>query len=200
MEILELIIINPFFWGLGLGILLSWFVWRDGLTKRQVMRQELKQLSKELSTQQDQLSRHMKVNQKGVEAIQQNIDTLQFENTNLKDTVAMYRQKPNPEEQRLLQVFQLATRKLNEKVPGFAPAWENAYKAADEEVDKAEEGKTRLNKRFITATSPLLLAESTIVEGEEEEEIVDETMPHVVVEPTTETEEDLNEIEEEKTE
>ena len=156
MDILQQIIGNPFFWGLGLGAFLCFFTWRDGMTKRQLLRQELRKLKKEMESQNDHLGRHLKINQKGVENLEQQVEELKKQNNNLKDTVAMYKQKPSADERRLVHVYDMAIRKLNEKVPGFAAAWENAYKEADAEVEAAETGLTRLVKRFVGGSAPVL--------------------------------------------
>ncbi len=144
-----------FFAGLGLGLFGCFLLWRDGMSKRQSMRREVKKLRKELETQSDSIGRHLKINQRGVETFEQQIAKFKEENNNLRDTLAVYKQKPSPEEKRMIQVFDRSVRRLNEKVPGFASAWENAFREADDEVDRAEKGLGRLVRKVLTPTPTL---------------------------------------------
>ena len=139
-----------FFVGLGVGLFGCFLLWRDGVAKRAGLRREVKKVKKELDSQSDHIGRHLKINQKGIATIEEQVTKLKDENNNLKDTLAVYKQKPSAEEKRMIQVFDRSVRKLNEKVPGFAPAWEVAFREADEEVDKAEKGLGRLARKVLT--------------------------------------------------
>ncbi|MGF1453655.1 MAG: hypothetical protein ACFB21_16475 [Opitutales bacterium] len=144
-----------FFLGLGIGLFGCILLWRDGMSKRASMRREVKKLRRELEDQSDHIGRHLKINQKGVATFEEQIGQLKEENNNLKDTLAVYKQKPSAEERRMIQVYDRSVRKLNEKVPGFAPAWESAFREADEEVDKAEKGLGRLTRKVVAPPMPV---------------------------------------------
>lgn len=151
---INFVINTPFAWGLGIGLFASLLLWRDGLSKRSALRRDVKKLRKELDESSDHIGRHLKINQRGVADLEKQIDKLKEENNNLKDTLAVYKQRPSNEEKRMIQVYERSVRKLNEKVPGFAPAWEAAFREADDEVDRAEKGLGRLVRKVVSPPMP----------------------------------------------
>lgn len=166
MEAIQNLLMNPFAMGFALGALFAFFIWRDGLTKRSVMRIELKKLRKELDSQNDHINRHLKINQKGVETLEQTVQKLREENINLKNVIGLYKQKPTAEEKRLNLLYDKTIRKLNEKVPGFGAAWENAFSEAEQEIADAENGISRLVKRAISV-APLSMGSMPVLLGSE---------------------------------
>jgi hypothetical protein len=144
---------SPFIWGLSLGLLFAAFTWRTGLIRRKALRDELKAVRVELEASRQHLDRQLKVNAKGLEAQEQELTALKQENLNLKEALATYKQKPNAQERRALLVHDRAIRSMNEQAPGFAPAWEQACREAEAEVDASDSGLSRIVKKLVGPAS-----------------------------------------------
>lgn len=140
---------HPFTWGLLLGLLIAAFLWKSGYTARRTVSRELKRVEGEMKTLQGHLNTQLKINASGNESLQTELESLRKQNETLRLNIASLQQKPGRAEQRALQVQEIAIRNMREQAPGFAPAWENALRHAESEVDSAESGLKKLVRRVI---------------------------------------------------
>ena len=140
---------HPFTWGLLLGLLIAAFLWKAGYTARRGVSRELKRVETEMKDLQSHLNTQLKINASGNEALQTELESLRKQNETLRLNNAALQQKPGRVEQRALQVQEIAIRTMREQAPGFAPAWENALRHAESDVDAAESGLKKLVRRVI---------------------------------------------------
>jgi len=168
MDQLTEIIKYPFTWGLLLGLLIAFFTWKAGFSARRTTSREVKRLSGELATLQTHLNTQLKITASGSESLQTELEKLRGQNEILRVNQAALQQKPGRPEQRLLQVQEIAIRTMREQAPGFAPAWENALRQGESEVDAAESGFKKLARRVIPGlggppanTTTLLVADDS---------------------------------------
>ena len=151
MEQLWHIASHPFTLGFGLGLLILVFVWKAGLTARRTLRREIERLKKELDNLQGHLNTQLKINASGNEKLQAELDELRKQNENLRVNIAQLQQKPGRAELRQLQILETAAGRMRERAPGFAPAWEQAMREAEEEFKEAEGGLRKLMRRVMPA-------------------------------------------------
>ncbi len=140
---------HPFTWGLLLGLLIAVFIWKAGFTARRHVTRDLKRVEEELKNLQIHLNTQLKINASGNQSIQSELDNLRLQNETLRVNNAALQLKPGRAEQKLLHVYELAIRSMREQAPGFAPAWENAYRQAEAELEAAESGLKKLVRRVI---------------------------------------------------
>ena len=124
---------HPFIIGLATGLLVALVVWLRGIFKSLTLSRDNKTLKSHLHTQ-------MEITAKGNQNTQSELETLRKQNENLRITVATLKNKPGKAELRTLQLYDRAIRTMHEKAPGFAPAWENVLKEAEEEMQKTDTG------------------------------------------------------------
>ena len=74
-------------------------------------------------------------------------------NENLRITVHTLSQKPGRKEIKQLHLYQKAIDLMMQRTPGFAPAWQNTLKEAEEEIRKTEQGLIPFLKRLTTPGS-----------------------------------------------
>ena len=149
MEALTQLLQNPFTWGLLLGLLVAGFIWKSGFTARRNVTRDLKRVELELKNLQNHLNTQLKITASGNDALQAELETLRKQNETLRVNIAALQQKPGRAEQRLLQVQEAAIRRMREQAPGFAPAWEQALRQGEQEVDAADSGLVKLVRRVI---------------------------------------------------
>ena len=140
---------NWFTWGLLLGLLIAFFIWKAGFTAGRHAARELKRVQAEMKDLQSHLNTQLKINASGNEVLQSELASLKLQNEALRVNNAALQQKPGRAEQRLLQVYEIAIRSMREQAPGFAPAWEKALRQADSEVEASESGLKKLVRRVI---------------------------------------------------
>jgi len=97
-------------------------------------------LKKELNEYKDHLQRQMKLTQDGTKKLEEDNLKLKSENENLRISVKTLSQKPGRNEIRLLNIYDLAIRKMNAKAPGFAQGWELSMQEAEKEYEERESG------------------------------------------------------------
>jgi hypothetical protein len=149
MEYFQRIAEHPFTWGLLLGLLVAFFIWKAGFTARRNVSRDLKRVEGELKNLQSHLNTQLKINASGNESLQKDLETLRAQNEVLRVNNAALQQKPGRAEQRLLQVQEIAIRIMREQAPGFAAAWEKALRQGEAEIDAAESGLKKLVRRVI---------------------------------------------------
>jgi len=162
---------SPFVWGLLLGLLIAGFLWKSGLTARSHATAEIRRVQSELRELQGHLNTQLKINASGNEVLHTELEALRRQNENLRVNLAALQQKPGRAEQRLLQIHETAIRALREQAPGFAAAWEKAFRQAESELEAADSGLKKLIRRVIpglgnASASP---AQSAIVVNEEQD-------------------------------
>lgn len=140
---------NPFVLGLLLGLLITGFIWKSGFTARRNLARELRRVEDELKTMQGHLNTQLKINATGNDSLQSELNNLRLQNETLRVNNSALQQKPGRAEQRQLHIQEIAIRTMREQAPGFAPAWEKAFRLAESEVDAAESGLAKLVRRVI---------------------------------------------------
>ena len=140
---------HPFTWGLVIGLLITFFVWKAGFTARRTVARDLKRVEEEMKNLQSHLNTQLKINASGNESLQTELETLKKQNETLRINNASLQQKPGKAEQRQLQIQEIAIRTMREQAPGFAPAWEKALRQAETEVNNAESGLAKLVRKVI---------------------------------------------------
>ena len=113
------------------------------------MTRDLKRVELELKNLQNHLNTQLKITASGNDALQTELDSLRKQNETLRVNNAALQQKPGRAEQRLLQIQEIAIRRMREQAPGFAPAWEQALRQGEQEVDAADSGLVKLVRRVI---------------------------------------------------
>ena len=149
MDVTLEILKNPFTWGLLLGLLLTAFVLKSGLSARRQAKTEIKRLATELRELQGHLNTQLKINSTGNAAMQDELESLRKQNENLRVNNSALQQKPGRAEQRQLQVYEVAIRHMREQAPGFAQAWEKAVREAESEIEASESGFKKLVRRVM---------------------------------------------------
>ncbi len=131
---------TEFAWGFGLGLLLVLLTWVSSLTKNSAIRNEVRRLREHLHTQMD-------ITSKGNSTMRAELESLKTQNENLRVAVKDWQQKPGRAELRMLSVYDRAVRIMNQKAPGFAPAWESALSESETEVESSENGMSAMLRR-----------------------------------------------------
>lgn len=131
---------TEFAWGFGLGLVLLLVTWISSLGKHGEMRREVRRLREHLHTQMD-------ITSKGNATMRAELESLKTQNENLRVAVKDWQQKPGRAELRMLSVYDRAVRIMNQKAPGFAPAWESALRESENEVESSENGMSAMLRR-----------------------------------------------------
>jgi len=171
MDYLQTTLQSHFVWGLLLGLLVAGFLLKSGWTARRHAATEMRRVQSELRDLQGHLNTQLKINASGNEALHTELEALRRQNENLRVNLAALQQKPGRAEQRLLQIHEAAIRTMREQAPGFAAAWEKAFRQAETELEAADSGFKKLMRRVIPSlgNSPTPPAQSTLVVTEDED-------------------------------
>jgi len=151
MEIVQTILSNHFTWGLALGLLIAAFIWKSSFSAKRNLKREQARVDKEMSDLQGHLNTQLRINASGNEKLQQELDELRGQNENLRVNIAQLQQKPGRAELRQLQILETAASRMREQAPGFAPAWEQALRDAEENAQSADSGLKKLVRKVIPA-------------------------------------------------
>jgi len=158
---------SPFVWGLLLGLIVAFFLWKSGFTASRAAKKEIRRLEAEIKDLQSHLGRQLKINATGNDAVMAELESLRSQNENLRVNNAILLQKPGRAEQRMLQVQEIAIRTMREQAPGFAPAWEKALRQGEAELDAAESGLVKLVRRFVPGIGQTPAPQTAITVSEE---------------------------------
>ena len=141
-EYFHQLIVNhtEFAWGFGLGLVLVLLTFISSFTKGRELSKEVRRLREHLHTQMD-------ITSKGNSVLRTELDSLKTQNENLRVAVKDSQQKPGRAEIRMLSVYDRAVRIMNQKAPGFAPAWESALRESENEVESSESGMSAMLRR-----------------------------------------------------
>ncbi|MCP5534761.1 MAG: hypothetical protein H7A51_00830 [Akkermansiaceae bacterium] len=165
------IISQPFTWGLIVGLFLVGMTWK--LMRKDIvnLKTENKRISEENKELQTHLNTQLKINAKGNEALQSQLDELRAQNETLRGNLNVAKQKPGRAELRHLQMMETAVSSMREQAPGFAPAWEKAMRDAEAAEEAAEGGLKKLMRKVLPSpkATPAITtkAKSTEVETTE---------------------------------
>jgi len=169
METLLEILRERFVWGLLLGLLIAGFAWKNGFTATRNKAKEIKRLEQEMSELQGHLNTQLKINASGNEALDKELAELKVQNENLRVNLSTVQQKPDKTELKYLHINEQAVRLMREQAPGFASAWEQALRTAEEEYAQSESGLSKLVRKVmpkLSSTAPARLEDKEI-EAEE---------------------------------
>ena len=84
MEFLNEALRNQFVWGLLLGLLVTFFIWKSGFSAKRTASREMKRLENEMRDLQSHLNTQLKINASGNEVLRQELETLRRQNINLQ--------------------------------------------------------------------------------------------------------------------
>jgi len=131
------LLLHPFTLGLGLGLIFTALaLWR------------VIGLKLDLSRFKRHLSERLEVEAASIGKLKTDLETLRKENEQLRIRVAEFNQVPEWRAQRALEVFARAEKRMLLGAPGFAPAWENAKAAAEDELKEEEAGRSLPKRVF----------------------------------------------------
>ena len=167
MDLLLEALKSQFVWGLLLGLLVTFFIWKSGFSARRVAAREIKRLETEMKDLQSHLNTQLKINASGNGALHEELDVLRRQNENLRVNNAALQQKPGRAEQQLLQVYEIAIRTMREQAPGFAPAWEKALRQGEAELEAAESGLKKLVRRIVPGIGNSSSSQAAVIIPEE---------------------------------
>jgi hypothetical protein len=142
---------TPFAIGLIIGLALTFFTWKSGLSNKLRLSRDVRRLENELRELQGHLNTQLKINSHGNQSQQKELEELRRQNENLRVSLASMQTKPGRAEVRQYQVTENAVRLMREQAPGFAPAWEKAVRQAEIEVEAGESGLKKLVRKVIPA-------------------------------------------------
>ena len=119
MESFVQIISQPFTWGLLLGLFLVIMTWRVMRKDVTILKLENKRLESENKELQTHLNTQLKINAKGNEQLQAQLDELREQNETLRGNLNVIRQKPGRAELRQLHVMEGAVSVMREQAPAL---------------------------------------------------------------------------------
>jgi outer membrane protein TolC len=149
MEIFINIISERFTWGLALGLVLLFLSFNSARKDKKHLKTEIKRLSQDNSDLQTHLGTQLKINAKGNETLQDQLDDLRLQNETLRVNIQTLMQKPGKVEQRKLEIMETAVSTMREQAPGFAAAWEKCLRAAEDDLQSAESGLKKLIHKIV---------------------------------------------------
>ena len=128
---------HPFTWGLTLGLVFAALA----LYRVLKLKLELKRFKRHLSDK-------LEIEAESMKKIRTEQEGLRRENENLRVKNASLNEQPDRKNQRDLEIFARAEKRMTVSVPGFAPAWENAKNAAVAEIEDEENGRNAPKRVF----------------------------------------------------
>ena len=149
MDTFMQIISQPFTWGLLVGLFLLGMVWRLMRKDIVTLRAENKRIAEENKDLQGHLNTQLKINSKGTEQLETQLEELREQNETLRGNLNVAKQKPGRSELRHLQMMENAVSVMREQAPGFAPAWEKAMRDAGAAEEAAEGGLKKLMRKVL---------------------------------------------------
>jgi hypothetical protein len=129
------------------GVLAGW-LWGyiQSLFKVRKYKKEIKDLN-------GHLNRQIKIIDEGSKGLEKELVKLKKKNENLLETISTYKQKPGRTELRILNIYDIALRKIKLINPGFYSAWEATLQDAENEFEANERGEKAINKRVLNPIS-----------------------------------------------
>ena len=149
METFKEIIAHPFSWGLLVGLVLTFLSWNSARKDKKYLKAEINRLTLENSELQTHLGTQLKINAKGNETLQVQLDEYKEKNETLRMNIQALQQKPEKIEHRRLEVMEAAVSTMREQAPGFAAAWEKSMREAENQMEEAEGGLKKLMRKVV---------------------------------------------------
>ena len=168
METFLDIISQPFTWGLLLGLGLVFMVWKLLRKDVTLLSSENARISAENKELQSHLNTQLKINSKGNEQLQSQLDDLREQNENLRVNINAVGQKAGRAEMRQLYIMESAVNVMREQAPGFAPAWEKAIRDAEAAELAAEGGLKKLMRKVLPGGKPTPALETSEPDAQKE--------------------------------
>lgn len=125
---------------LGIGLVITLFLWLSSLWNRSTMRKEIEDMKKHLHI-------NMSIHAKGTQEMTREVEKLKKENENLRITVSTLSNKPGRGELKMLHTWDRAIKILTLKSPAFAPTWEMAIEEAKKELEETHSGVKALARK-----------------------------------------------------
>ena len=132
-----------------MGLILLFLSWNSARKDKKHLKNELKRITKENADLQTHLGTQLKINAKGNETLQAQLDDMRLQNETLRMNIQTLQQKPGKVEQRKLEIMEIAVSTMREQAPGFAAAWEKSMRSAEDELQAAEGGFTKLIHKIV---------------------------------------------------
>ncbi|HCC21486.1 MAG TPA: hypothetical protein DEP88_09600 [Verrucomicrobiales bacterium] len=167
MDIVMQILMEPFTWGLVLGLFLMSVIWQSMRKDIVNLKHENKRITEDNKELQGHLNTQLKINAKGNEQLQVQLDELREQNDNLRANVGILKQKAGRVEMRQLHLMESAVSVMREQAPGFAPAWEKAMRDAEAAEVAGEGGLKKLMRKVLPGGK---IKKPTIKTGESQTE------------------------------
>ena len=98
MELFTEILKHHFTWGLLLGLLVAFFIWKSSFTAKLVAKRETRRLESELRDLTTHLNTQLKINASGNSSLQTEVESLRQQNETLRVNNAALQQKPGAAE------------------------------------------------------------------------------------------------------
>ena len=136
------LLIHPFTLGLILGLIFAALAFYNYLR----LKGEMKRYKRHLSDK-------LEIEAEAAQKTRGEVEMLRRENENLRVKIAALNDLPERRNQRDLEVFARAEKRMLVSVPGFAPAWESAKSDALGEIEGEETGRS-LPKRVFAKLFP----------------------------------------------
>lgn len=152
-DFIQPILTSPFTWGLVIGLSIAFVLWRSSRKDKAYFKKDIKRVQKENKELQSHLATQLKVTGAGNQVLENELKELKKKNANLQNNISILQQKTGKAEMRRLEVMETAVAVMREQAPGFAPAWEKALREAEEEMQQAEGGFSKIVRRFIPSLS-----------------------------------------------
>lgn len=171
METLVHITSQPFTWGLLVGLFFVAMIWKLMRKDVNVLRAENARIVTENKELQTHLNTQLKINSKGNEQLQSQLDELREQNENLRVNINTVGQKAGRAEIRQLHLMESAVNVMREQAPGFAPAWERAMREAETAQEAAEGGFKKLMRKVLPGSKPAPALEAKGENSPSEEEL-----------------------------
>ncbi len=143
------VLLHPGTLGFGAGLVLTFFVWKGGISARSSLKRENKRIVTEMKEMQGHLNTQLKINAAGNDKVEKQIEELKETNETLRVNIAALQSKPGKMEVRQLHLTERAVSLMREQAPGFASAWEQAMRQAEAEQEAAESGLRKLVRRVL---------------------------------------------------
>jgi hypothetical protein len=151
MSLLQEYLLTPFWAGLSLGLLLTFYTWKGGFTARRFLRKEINRLESDSKELQQHLNTQLRINAEGAQSLENKLKDLQQQNENLRINLSTLQQKPGRSELRQLMIIENAIDLMREQAPGFAPAWEKARRQSETDYQSGESGLQKLVRKVLPA-------------------------------------------------
>ncbi|AZQ62430.1 hypothetical protein EI427_09325 [Flammeovirga pectinis] len=134
--------IQSLFIGLCVGLIIAFLVQVKDWIKQSSLKSEIKRLKAHLHDK-------LEIDAEAITGKKDEINRLKRENENLRVTNKTLFSKPGRQEVLTFHAYQTAIDKLNSNMMGFGPAWQDALKEANKEIQEYEEGQRSFVKKVL---------------------------------------------------